>query len=187
VSSLLSVGQGFSLRRVATLPSALFDKRFSLGASWVFSLQSVLPPVCRPSVPFLGMKVGPGDQRSHRFFLRMFLTYAAVGIGHPPLFRNGSYTSLLTYKRCSNIANLHAVALMAFLPVCATTLASFKPQRRRLLSAPNCPRMCCARSTSRVRRWRPPSTDVHLRLALPRVSPPRLQPQLRRFSCWRTC
>jgi hypothetical protein len=44
----------FSLSRrvaaVATLPSALFIERFSLGASWVFSFQPVLPPVCRPLV-----------------------------------------------------------------------------------------------------------------------------------------
>ena len=33
---------------VATLPSALFDERFSLGTSWVFSFQPVLPPVYRP-------------------------------------------------------------------------------------------------------------------------------------------
>jgi hypothetical protein len=37
---------------VATLPSALFDERFcSLGASWVFSFQPVLPPDYRP--PFI--------------------------------------------------------------------------------------------------------------------------------------
>jgi hypothetical protein len=61
------------------------------------------------------------------FFLRMFLTYTAVGIAHPPLFRNGSYTSLLSHKRCSNIANLHAVALMAFLPVSATRWPASSP------------------------------------------------------------
>jgi hypothetical protein len=34
---------------VATLPSALFKERFvSLGASWVFSFQPVLPPDYRP-------------------------------------------------------------------------------------------------------------------------------------------
>jgi hypothetical protein len=33
---------------VATLPSALFNERFSLGASWVFSSQPVLPPDYRP-------------------------------------------------------------------------------------------------------------------------------------------
>jgi hypothetical protein len=42
------VGQGFFSRpvaTVATLPSALFVERFcSLGASWVFSFQPVLPP-----------------------------------------------------------------------------------------------------------------------------------------------
>jgi hypothetical protein len=50
----------FSLRRVATvatLPSALFDERFSLGASWAFSFQPVLPPVSRPL--FLGAAQSP--------------------------------------------------------------------------------------------------------------------------------
>jgi hypothetical protein len=46
---------------VATLPSAFFNERLSLGASWVFSVQPVLPPVYRPPVPFLRMEVGPGD------------------------------------------------------------------------------------------------------------------------------
>jgi hypothetical protein len=47
-------------KAVATLPSALFDERFvSLGASWVFSLQPVLPIVCRPLF-HLAMEVGPG-------------------------------------------------------------------------------------------------------------------------------
>src|ERR1700680_2820737 len=36
---------------VATLPSALLWSVFSLGASWVFSLQPVLPPDCRPLFP----------------------------------------------------------------------------------------------------------------------------------------
>jgi hypothetical protein len=36
---------------VATLPSALFEERFSLGASWAFSFQPVLPPDYRPAVP----------------------------------------------------------------------------------------------------------------------------------------
>jgi hypothetical protein len=43
---------------VATLPSALFDERLcSLGASWVFSFQPVLPSVYRPFV-HLSMEVG---------------------------------------------------------------------------------------------------------------------------------
>ena len=44
--------------------SSLSDS--SLGASWVFSFQPVLPPDYRPLVPFLRMNPGPGDRRSHR-------------------------------------------------------------------------------------------------------------------------
>jgi hypothetical protein len=36
---------------VATLPSALSMSVSSLGASWVFSFQSVLPPDFRPLLP----------------------------------------------------------------------------------------------------------------------------------------
>jgi hypothetical protein len=43
---------------VATLPSALFAERFaSLGASWVFSFQPMLPSVYRPFF-HLSMEVG---------------------------------------------------------------------------------------------------------------------------------
>jgi hypothetical protein len=35
-------------------------ERFSLGASWVFSFQPVLPPDYRPLFPFM-MGSGPGD------------------------------------------------------------------------------------------------------------------------------
>jgi hypothetical protein len=45
---------------VATLPSALLNERFALGASWVFSFQPVLPPVYRPAFYFK-IEVGPGD------------------------------------------------------------------------------------------------------------------------------
>src|SRR6266478_144853 len=66
--SFLFVTRFFSaeLPTVATLPSALFDERvFSLGASWAFSFQSVLPPDYRPLL-HRKMEVGPGDCRSHR-------------------------------------------------------------------------------------------------------------------------
>src|SRR6266849_9603723 len=44
---------------VATLPSPLLVERFySLGASWAFSFQPVLPPDYRPPVPSLGWKLG---------------------------------------------------------------------------------------------------------------------------------
>jgi len=36
---------------VATLPSALFGERLSLGASWVYSIQQVLLPENRPRFP----------------------------------------------------------------------------------------------------------------------------------------
>jgi len=49
---------------VATLPSALFVERLSLGASWVFSFQQVLLPVNRPLFP-LSKGTGPGLSRSH--------------------------------------------------------------------------------------------------------------------------
>jgi hypothetical protein len=38
----------------AILPSALSMSDFSLGASWAFSFQPVLPPDSRPPVPSLG-------------------------------------------------------------------------------------------------------------------------------------
>jgi hypothetical protein len=43
---------------VATLPSALLGERFSLGASWVFSIQQVLPPGLRPPLPLYRSKGG---------------------------------------------------------------------------------------------------------------------------------
>jgi hypothetical protein len=55
-SFVFSLDKVFSRRvaTVATLPSALFVERLSsLGASWVFSFQPVLPPDCRPFAPSL--------------------------------------------------------------------------------------------------------------------------------------
>jgi hypothetical protein len=43
---------------VATLPSALFVERLSLGASWVYSIQQALPPDNRPLLPSLEGKSG---------------------------------------------------------------------------------------------------------------------------------
>jgi hypothetical protein len=43
---------------VATLPSALFVERWSLGASWVYSIQKVLLPDFRPLLPSLEGKLG---------------------------------------------------------------------------------------------------------------------------------
>jgi hypothetical protein len=53
-SVVLSLDKVFSpaelVPLVATLPSALFVERWSLGASWVFSFQPVLPSDYRPVV-----------------------------------------------------------------------------------------------------------------------------------------
>ena len=82
---------------VATLPSALFNERFSLGASWVFSFQPVLPPDYRPRFhledeswarrltqsPELGFRIW-------LFLRRAFWFYAAAGIALNLLLRNGS-------------------------------------------------------------------------------------------------
>jgi hypothetical protein len=84
---------------VATLPSALFGERFcSLGASWVFSFQSVLPPDFRPLVPSTPRTwARPWTQSPELgalgfcFFLpKKILTYAAAGIATWWQFRNGS-------------------------------------------------------------------------------------------------
>ena len=142
------------------------DERFSLGASWVFSFQPVLPPDCRPCFPPTAWKVGQAidavtGTRRLGFcisFLRMFCLYAAAGIALWLLLRNGSYTSPLTHNRCNKTASFRATAMMArFFPLFPPRSASFSPQRRRSLSAPNGPRMCCAPCTSRVRRYGSPS------------------------------
>ena len=38
----------------------LSERSFSLGASWAFSFQPVLPPVYRPALPSEGWKLGQG-------------------------------------------------------------------------------------------------------------------------------
>ena len=59
---------------VATLPSALFDERFgSLGASWVFSFQSVLPPVYRPRFHLEGGSWARRLTQSPELGFRLFL------------------------------------------------------------------------------------------------------------------
>ena len=55
-SARFSLGQVAS---VATLPCALLVSDHSLGASWAFSLQPVLPPDYRPALPPHRWKVGP--------------------------------------------------------------------------------------------------------------------------------
>src|SRR5580704_17534309 len=154
---------------VATLPSALFDERFgSLGASWVFWFQPVLPSVYRPRFhledeswarrltqsPELGFRLW-------RFLSQRVLVYAAAGIARCLRLRNGSYTAPPTHSRCSKTASFRATAIMArFFPLLPPRSASFRPQRRRSLSAPNGPRMGCAPCTNSVRRYGSPSLRI---------------------------
>jgi hypothetical protein len=94
-------GQRFFSRRVATvatLPSALFDERFSLGASWVFSFQPVLPPDYRPRFHLedesWARRLTQSPELGFRLWLflsqSVFGFYAAAGIAVCFLLRNGS-------------------------------------------------------------------------------------------------
>ena len=81
---------------VATLPSALSVSDSSLGASWVFSFQPVLPPDYRP--PF-HLEDGSWARRLSQSpelgawalcFLSIFPDYAAAGSSLVLLLRSGS-------------------------------------------------------------------------------------------------
>jgi hypothetical protein len=72
---------------VATLPSALFDERFgSLGASWVFSFQPVLPPVYRPRFHLEDESWARRLTQSPElgFRLWLFLAQSVFGFMQPP-------------------------------------------------------------------------------------------------------
>ena len=84
---------------VATLPSALFDERFgSLGASWVFSFQPVLPSVYRPRFHLEDESWARRLTQSPELGFRLWLFlseerswfYAAAGIAIGFRLRNGS-------------------------------------------------------------------------------------------------
>src|SRR6266550_6112143 len=81
------------------------DERLSLGASWAFSFQPVLPPDCRPVFLFaekLGQAINAvtGTRLVDLIFpfSECFCFYAAAGMVMRPLLCNGSYTSPLTHK-----------------------------------------------------------------------------------------
>ena len=72
---------------VATLPSALFEERFaSLGASWVFSFQPVLPPVYRPRFHLQDESWARRLTQSAELGFRLgrFLSQSVFGFMQPP-------------------------------------------------------------------------------------------------------
>src|SRR5215472_10422597 len=85
-------------------------------------------------------------------------SYAVAATVIRLLLCNGTYTSPLTQRCCSNTASFLAVATMArFFAFLPPRSASFSPQRLRSQSIPNGPKICCAPCTNRVRRYGSPS------------------------------
>src|SRR6202041_103572 len=103
--------------------------------------------------------------------------YATAGSVAPAPGRSGTYLSPLTQSRCSRTASLRATAITArFFPRLPPCSASFIPHRRRSLSTPqgaeNMVRSLHQEcSQVRIALF----ADVHLRLALSRVTPSRLE------------
>jgi len=110
-SSLASLSQVLFSRRVAAvamLPSALSrSDSFSLGASWAFSVQPVLPSVWRPVVLLFESRTWArrltqspelGFGLLSFLFLERFSFYAAAATVVGLLLCSGSYTSPLTHR-----------------------------------------------------------------------------------------
>jgi len=93
---------------VATLPSALFDERFgSLGASWVFSFQPVLPPVYRPR---FHLEDGNWARRLTQspelgFRLWLFLSQSVFGFMQPLASLLACYCATVRIVVCDALRN----------------------------------------------------------------------------------
>src|SRR6266849_10235691 len=137
---------------VATLPSALFDERFvrsvQVGCSRFSRCCHLIIDLSSISRWKWARRLSQSPELGVGLCLSFFvdiLNYAATGIVLRLWFRKGSYTSALTHSRCNYTANFRATATMArFFPFFPPRSASFSPQRRKSLSAPNGPRMWCA-------------------------------------------
>jgi hypothetical protein len=105
---------------VATLPSALFDERFSLGASWVFSFQPVLPPVYRPVYRSrFHLEDGSWARRLTQspelgFRLWLFLSQSVFGFMPPPASLSACYGA--TVRKPLRLPTIDAAAPPAFAP-----------------------------------------------------------------------
>ena len=156
-------------RRVATvamLPSALFEERLSsLGASWAFSFQPVLPSDYRPRFHLedesWARRLTQSPELGFRLWSFPFRRLIWFCFGFTQL-RPSSFgcccatVRTLLRSPTGDAATRPAfapVAIMArFFPLFPPRSASFRPQRRRSQSTPNGPRMWCAPCTSSVRR-----------------------------------
>src|SRR5260370_941516 len=170
---------------VATLPSALFIERFSLGASWVFSFQPVLPPDFRPLLLFLRMEVGQAIDAVigiRRLGFCVFLSQNVLPLcgrrhRHPAavaqrFVRFSTYPQTMQQHCQLSCGGDHG----SFLSVLPATFRPFQPpapqvavrsQRTQDVMRP-LPQQC-----SQIRSAFP--SDVHLRFALPGVSPSPVQ------------
>src|SRR5216684_2336588 len=165
---------------VATLPSALLVERFySLGASWAFSFQPVLPPDYRPPVPSLGWKLGqaidavtetrlwalcllpnwipPLGCCRHGFAVvaRRFVDFSA----HPQSVQQDGQLS------CGGDHG-------SFLPVLPATFSQFQaPAPQIAVGAKRAQNVMCSLHQQRSQIGISFLADVQLRFALPRVPP----------------
>src|SRR4029077_10641376 len=109
----------------------------------------------------------------------MFSFYAAIAHGLCLLLCSGSYTSPLTHRRCSNTANFRAVAMMACLPVPSPTLGQLlTPAPPIAVRSKGSQNVVCPLHQQRSQIGIAFLADVHLRLALARVPPAWLQPEV---------
>jgi hypothetical protein len=178
------VGQVFLPAETLSPPFDPHSQRailFSLGASWVFSFRPVLPSFCRPRLPSSRRKWARRLTQSPKLGFVAFLFFlpenvltlcsAGIVIGWP--FRSDSYTSPLTHKRCSNTASFQAVAITArFLPFFRRALRQLQPPAPQITIRSK-PSQNVVRSLHQQRAQIRIAflADVHLRFALPRVSP----------------
>ncbi len=186
-SFVFSLDKVFScpIATVATLPSALFSERSSLGASWVFSFQPVLPPDCRPLVPFLRMEVGQaidavtGTRRLGFVYFLPKKTLTLCGRRHRDL--SAVAQRLISFSAYPQAMQQHCQLSRrrnhrSFLPILSPTLSQFQPPALQIaVHSKRTQNMMRSLHQQRPQIRIPFLADVHLRLALPRVSPPRLQ------------
>ena len=186
------VGQGFSPAESPLSPpfhphSSVSDF-VSLGASWVFSFQPVLPPVSRPLVPSPAMEVGQAIRRSHRnsalgllFFLPWkILTLCCrrhrrrVTVAQRFVHFSAHPQAMQQHRELSRGRN-HG----SFLPILPATLGQLQtPAPQIAVRSKRTQNVVRSLHQQRSQIRIAFLADVHLRLALAGVPPSRLQPHI---------